>query len=974
MVSLPPLKSRRLFPIIAGFIFGFIVIGTAMPGKARAQGAQPPANNPSPVTAAIQMRAAPIAQRFHQGEVRRAAKEWRQLVDDTPDKAAKAYLLRELVQICLATYDTDCVFRAFNEAMGYITADANLKPLIPDFLASHLAMDVWRNDGSTIEQILKIHPLSAFDARTHPVATALTDLAVGTYYWRLGDQNAVDATAYGAILALLHANVANGYDVSRVLVEMIASSMNQQDIAGAMALARVAEPYLAKHLNPSGVDWASYIDLVARLIALGNRNAAAPLLADARRLNARLDIDNDMRENRVAIESNLQFMIALFHSSGNHAFEIHAAHPLLAQKADILRRGRIVTVQEFYFALEDALTEVLKKKGGEQVWAPFFRELPQHWKLGASEQRDFASYLTFAHGMMVMGRSLAEAASLYQQAARERIDNFESSLTARTEGFQMPSPMDVFIVGAALSTLDVNAAQNRGDLILRGGEMLLRSPRHTLSDLAVLLGSQPTEQGRLSARAYHVQRQQKRDWELRQIEALLNGRPRDLAAITAEYRQRAAGIRKLRDDFKAQPNHDQVLGYPSVKQIQAELGDNEVFVSYAPSLNGYMRLCISKTGSVDVAGQVDGRQLATDIKLLQLALTADDAPDETQDAQFPAAAAVRLQRNLFAGLERCMKRGAHVNVVMGPEMSGIPLAALLMEEPPARAEGGYDLTAAKWLGKSYSFSVVISARHFLGLKRLAGHQPAPRPYLGVGDPDLAPAAKVALAGADARLTLRASGSPGRLQDLPALPETAEELNVARELFGAAPTDVLTGRDATEKAFVGKDPGAYDIIHFATHGLLKGEVDGLSEPALVLSPVDAKDIANDGLLSASDISRLSLNARLVVLSACNTAKIDTSNASLGVTDLQAAFAVAGTPTMVAALWPVETGTARDLMTGFFQAWQRQPVKSASRALAQATRSYLDHADRAHQHPRFWATFVVMGYGDALMPASRPAGVR
>ena len=133
---------------------------------------------------------------------------------------------------------------------------------------------------------------------------------------------------------------------------------------------------------------------------------------------------------------------------------------------------------------------------------------------------------------------------------------------------------------------------------------------------------------------------------------------------------------------------------------------------------------------------------------------------------------------------------------------------------------------------------------------------------------------------------------------------------------------------------------------------------------MLSPVDPGNSSNDGLLSASEITRLSLNARLVVLSACNTAKIDTQAASLGVTDLQAAFSIAGAPALLAALWPVETTTARDLMTGFFQAWRQQTGKSASRALAEATRAYLAHADRTHQHPRFWAPFVVLGYGDTL----------
>ena len=56
-----------------------------------------------------------------------------------------------------------------------------------------------------------------------------------------------------------------------------------------------------------------------------------------------------------------------------------------------------------------------------------------------------------------------------------------------------------------------------------------------------------------------------------------------------------------------------------------------------------------------------------------------------------------------------------------------------------------------------------------------------------------------------------------------------------------------------------------ILYFATHGLVSGDIPDLTEAALVLTPS-----ANDnGLLKASDVAQLHLNASWVVLSACNT---------------------------------------------------------------------------------------------------------
>jgi len=57
------------------------------------------------------------------------------------------------------------------------------------------------------------------------------------------------------------------------------------------------------------------------------------------------------------------------------------------------------------------------------------------------------------------------------------------------------------------------------------------------------------------------------------------------------------------------------------------------------------------------------------------------------------------------------------------------------------------------------------------------------------------------------------------------------------------------------------------LHFATHGLLAGEVAQLgqarAEPALVLSPPDQPTEEDDGLLTASEVAGLKLDADWVV---------------------------------------------------------------------------------------------------------------
>ena len=63
---------------------------------------------------------------------------------------------------------------------------------------------------------------------------------------------------------------------------------------------------------------------------------------------------------------------------------------------------------------------------------------------------------------------------------------------------------------------------------------------------------------------------------------------------------------------------------------------------------------------------------------------------------------------------------------------------------------------------------------------------------------------------------------------------------------------------------------YRIVHFATHGVLAGQLDGANEPGLILTPPDKATEEDDGYLSASEIAALKLDADWVILSACNTA--------------------------------------------------------------------------------------------------------
>src|SRR5262249_18524506 len=109
--------------------------------------------------------------------------------------------------------------------------------------------------------------------------------------------------------------------------------------------------------------------------------------------------------------------------------------------------------------------------------------------------------------------------------------------------------------------------------------------------------------------------------------------------------------------------------------------------------------------------------------------------------------------------------------------------------------------------------------------------------------------------------------------LQALPESADELKAIAQKLKVPDNDIYLGSAATETAVKSAKLDEYRIVYFATHGLVAGEIEGLGEPALVLSLPKVASATDDGLLTASEVAQLKLDAEWVVLSACNTAAGD-----------------------------------------------------------------------------------------------------
>jgi CHAT domain-containing protein len=194
-----------------------------------------------------------------------------------------------------------------------------------------------------------------------------------------------------------------------------------------------------------------------------------------------------------------------------------------------------------------------------------------------------------------------------------------------------------------------------------------------------------------------------------------------------------------------------------------------------------------------------------------------------------------------------------------------------------------------------------------------------------------------------------------------LPETADELYAVARQLGASDSDVRLGAAATLTSVKIASLDQYRVIDFATHGLVAGEVNGLSEPALVLTLPEHPTADDDGLLTASRVAKLSLDADWAVLSACNTAAGDKPGAE-GLSGLARAFFYAGARALLVSHWPVDSDAAVKLTTAAFAELAKNPAIGRAEALRRSMQRLIaDQSSPRNADPAVWAPFVVVGEG-------------
>ncbi len=382
----------------------------------------------------------------------------------------------------------------------------------------------------------------------------------------------------------------------------------------------------------------------------------------------------------------------------------------------------------------------------------------------------------------------------------------------------------------------------------------------------------------------------------------------------------------------------------------------------------------------------------TQVKLRSLIerVKASIPPSNTSSSGTPSPppydvnAAFDLYTVLFKPLEPHLAGSKQVIIVPDELLLAVPFAALIRNNtgPTFQRLAGLAQTHVEpgpqdqllyaelpWLIKSHALTVLPSASSLKILRQ--GHATAagtPEPFIGIGDPVLGGkgatrGGKMLVAGRGMRV------ARDDIRNLDRLPSTRTELLTVASVLGAEPsTHVYLAEQATETRVMELNRsgrlGRAAVVSFATHGLLAGELQGLTQPALVLTPPDAPSDEDDGLLSLDEILRLQLpHTEWVILSACNTAAGDGSGE--GLSGLARGFFFAGARALLVSQWSVDDVATQVLMTEVFKRYGGKERLDSAESLREGMLAVIQKSREAHHayfaHPHAWAPFMLVGDG-------------
>jgi CHAT domain-containing protein len=404
----------------------------------------------------------------------------------------------------------------------------------------------------------------------------------------------------------------------------------------------------------------------------------------------------------------------------------------------------------------------------------------------------------------------------------------------------------------------------------------------------------------------------------------------------------------------------------SVKDIQRLLAPNEGLIVFAGKNNSYVLTITPKTSNF--------KKLPVKIKELESQISKIRGQMEfDSNGKAPLVSLNELHElynNIIGPILPELTGLTHLMIVPEGSLQSFPFG-MLVSAPPPEINFDIDYRKVEWFTKRYAISVLPSVSSIQGLRLFPKIKTQQMPFVGFGDP---------LIGKDSSLKIdtrkifnnfrSVTNKDGKfniadvdlIRTAPRLPETAVELRAISKALNADSQSVWLQDRATESQVKAMDLSKYRILAFATHGVMAGELKGINEPGLILTPPKVGSLEDDGYLSAGEIANLNLNAEWVILSACNTAASDGTLGAEGLSGMAKAFFYAGARSLLVSHWPVESEATARLTTVMLKEYDSNLKQGKAQSHRKAILNLMNTPNHPeYAHPLFWAPFVVVGEG-------------
>lgn len=424
-----------------------------------------------------------------------------------------------------------------------------------------------------------------------------------------------------------------------------------------------------------------------------------------------------------------------------------------------------------------------------------------------------------------------------------------------------------------------------------------------------------------------------------------DGINRQLAEIDAKLREEDARLAALIPGYSVQT----AVEPASLAAAQAALAKGQALMLYGQDQDGLVVLAVTPEKAVVATTAIAPRALLDLEKRLRASI--DSGLQTNGKTAFDRKAAYELYLALFPQpIRDVVKATPDLRILATGSLAALPFSALITQAPQGADDATDALRRARWLALTHAVSVPLAA---VPLAEGARGKKL-RSFAGIGAPALGEPMR--LATRTAKMLRSGDTSALALRELASLPGAAGELRSMASAFPGQ-SALLIGTDATETAVKAAPLHKASVIAFATHGLVSGALRDLVEPALVLTPPDQASEGDDGLLTASEIAKLRLDADWVILSACDTSAGDGESAPT-FSGLARSFIAAGARSLLLSHWPVRDDVASRLTLDTLNGAGRG--LSQAEALRQAQLAIMrDRKVAGAAHPATWAPFVLVG---------------